>query len=51
VIVLREGRQQLTARAFGVAGKAAVEGPAVVLDTRAPDARFDTRDLWAPRRP
>src|SRR6266540_6883064 len=40
-----------SARTFGVAGKAAQEGPAVVLDTRAPDARFDTRDLWAPRRP
>ena len=50
VIVLREGRQQLSARAFGVAGKAAADGPAVVLDTRAPDARFDTRDLWAPKR-
>ena len=50
VIVLHEGRQQLTARAYGVAGKAASEGPAVVLDTRAPDARFDTRDLWAPHR-
>ena len=46
VIVLREGRQTLSARALGVAGKAAAEGPAVVLDTRAPDARFDTRDLW-----
>jgi hypothetical protein len=51
VIVLREGRQNLSARAMGVAGKAASEGPAVVLDTRAPDARFDTRDLWVkPRR-
>jgi len=50
VIVLREGRQQLAARAYGIAGKAAADGPAVVLDTRAPDARFDTRDLWAPRR-
>lgn len=51
VIVLREGRQTLTARAMGVAGKAAADGPAVVLDTRAPDTRFDTRDLWVkPRR-
>lgn len=51
VIALREGRQNLSARAMGVAGKAASEGPAVVLDTRAPDARFDTRDLWVkPRR-
>lgn len=51
VIVLKEGRQTLTARAMGVAGKAASDGPAVVLDTRAPDARFDTADLWVkPRR-
>jgi hypothetical protein len=51
VIVLREGRQTLTARAMGIAGKATSEGPAVVLDTRAPDARFDTSDLWVkPRR-
>jgi hypothetical protein len=46
VIVLREGRQELSARALGVAGVAASRGPAVVLDTRAPDPRFDTRDLW-----
>lgn len=51
VIVLREGRQALSARAMGVAGKAVSDGPAVTLDTRAPDARFDTRDLWVkPRR-
>ncbi len=50
VVVLREGRQRLSARAHGVGGSAAAEGPAVVLDTRAPDARFDTRDLWAPPR-
>ena len=51
VIVLREGRQRLSARAHGVAGSASAEGPAIVLDTRAPDARFDTRDLWvSPRR-
>jgi hypothetical protein len=51
VIVLREGRQTLTARAMSVAGKVSSEGPAMVLDTRAPDARFDTRDLWVkPRR-
>jgi hypothetical protein len=51
VIVLREGRQTLTARAMGVAGKASSDGPAMVLDTRAPDARFDTSDLWVkPRR-
>jgi hypothetical protein len=46
VVVLREGRQRLTARARGVAGAAQAEGPIMLLDTRAPDARFDTRDLW-----
>jgi hypothetical protein len=46
VVVLREGRQQLAARAHGVAGSVASQGPMVVLDTRAPDARFETRDLW-----
>jgi hypothetical protein len=46
VVVLREGRQRLAARAHGVAGAAASQGPVVVLDTRAPDARFETRDLW-----
>jgi len=45
-IVLREGRQALSARAHGIGGSAAAEGPIVVLDTRAPDAKFDTRDLW-----
>lgn len=51
VIVLHEGRQKLSARAHGVAGSASADGPAVVLDTRAPDARFDTRDLWvSPKR-
>lgn len=46
VVVLHEGRQRLSARAHGVAGSARAEGPAIVLDTRAPDPRFDTRDLW-----
>jgi hypothetical protein len=46
VISLREGPQRLSARAHGVAGSATSEGPPVVLDTRAPDARFETRDLW-----
>lgn len=50
VVVLREGRQRLSARAHAVSGSASSEGPAVVLDTRAPDALFDTRDLWAPER-
>jgi hypothetical protein len=47
VVVLREGEQSLTARAHSAAGLAAEErGPPVVLDTRAPDARFDTGGLW-----
>jgi hypothetical protein len=46
VIVLGEGRQRLSARARSVGGSASAEGPVIVLDTRAPDARFDTRDLW-----
>lgn len=46
VILLREGRQALSARAYGVGGSATAEGPVVVLDTRAPDASFHTRDLW-----
>jgi hypothetical protein len=50
VVVLREGRQRLSARAHAVGASAASEGPAVVLDTRAPDLRFDTRDLWGPQR-
>jgi hypothetical protein len=51
VIVLREGRQRLAARAHGIGGSAFADGPAVLLDTRAPDARFETRDLWgAPRK-
>ncbi len=51
VVALREGRQKLSVRGYGVAGTAVSEGPAIVLDTRAPDARFDTHDLWVnPRR-
>ena len=46
VVVLHEGRQRLSARAHGVGGTVQVEGPVVLLDTRAPDARFETRDLW-----
>ena len=47
VIALREGRQRLAARARGVGGVASDEGPVIVLDTRAPDPRFDTSGLWA----
>ncbi len=51
VVSLREGRQKLSVHGYGVAGTAVSDGPAIVLDTRAPDARFDTRDLWVkPRR-
>ncbi len=51
VVSLREGRQKISVRGYGVAGTAVSDGPAIVLDTRAPDARFDTRDLWVkPRR-
>lgn len=46
VVVLREGKQKLAARAHAVGGSAQSEGPTVLLDTRAPDASFDTRDLW-----
>jgi hypothetical protein len=46
VVVLREGRQRLMARAHAVGGAAQAEGPILLLDTRAPDARFETRDLW-----
>ncbi len=46
VIALREGSQPLAARAHGVGGSTTSEGPVVQLDTRAPDARFNTRDLW-----
>lgn len=50
VIHLREGRQPLSASARAVGGRGArADGPAVVLDTRPPDARFDTRGLWGER--
>jgi hypothetical protein len=47
VVYLREGTQTLTAAARAVAGRGAraVSAP-VLLDTRPPDARFDTRGLW-----
>jgi hypothetical protein len=50
VVALREGEQQLRAHARTVGGlEATAEGPVVVLDTRAPGARFDTRGLWKRR--
>lgn len=52
VVVLAEGRQHLSARAQAVGGLRAVsQGPPIVLDTRAPDAQFDTRDLWTRPKP
>lgn len=45
-VVLREGEQQLTARARAAGVYSEARGPPVVLDTRAPDARFDTGGLW-----
>ena len=51
VIALREGRQRLSARVRTVGGSTSADGPVILLDTRAPDPRFDTGDLWAkPRR-
>ncbi|HEX9049278.1 MAG TPA: hypothetical protein VF841_01975 [Anaeromyxobacter sp.] len=46
VVTLREGRQRLSARARAVGGSAAEESPVILLDTRAPDPRFDTSKLW-----
>ncbi len=50
VVALREGEQRLRAHARAAGGlEATAEGPVVVLDTRAPAARFDTRGLWKQR--
>lgn len=47
VVYLREGRQRLGAEVRAVGARTArADGAAIVLDTRAPDARFDTRGLW-----
>lgn len=46
VVELREGEQRLTARGRAAGVYAEVKGPPLVLDTRAPDARFDTGGLW-----
>lgn len=46
-ITLDEGPQQLAARALAVGERtAAVEGPAVILDTTVPAPKFDTKRLW-----
>jgi hypothetical protein len=51
VLQLREGEQIIEAAASDVAGRREKErSPPVVLDTRAPETRFDTRDLWGKRR-
>lgn len=48
-VFLEEGAQRVTAVARDLAGHRVVEeSPPIVLDTRAPDARFETQDLWRP---
>lgn len=50
-VVLREGEQRLSARARDVGGlEASAESPVLILDTRAPAAKFDTRGLWKKKR-
>jgi len=46
IVELREGEQRLTARGRAAGVYAEARGPPLVLDTRAPDARFDTGGLW-----
>lgn len=47
VLRLREGQQTIEAVARDVAGRRErSKSPPVVLDTRAPETQFDTRDLW-----
>jgi hypothetical protein len=44
---LREGAQEIDAVARDVAGRREQSrSPVVILDTRAPDAEFDTRSIW-----
>jgi hypothetical protein len=51
VLFLREGRQTIEASARDVGGRQEVSrSPPVVLDTRAPDTEFDTRNLWGKQR-
>jgi hypothetical protein len=46
-VILREGPQQIEAVARDVGGRRErSRSPAVVLDTRPPDTRIDTRGLW-----
>jgi hypothetical protein len=49
-VLLREGSQQIEAVARDVGGRRErSRSPAVVLDTRLPDTRIDTRGLWKGR--
>jgi len=51
ILFLREGTQTLEATARDVAGRSeTARSNPVVLDTRAPDTEFDTRNLWGKRR-
>jgi hypothetical protein len=51
-VVLAEGQQRFEAAARDVAGRrTATASPPVILDTRAPDTEFDTRNLWGKQRP
>lgn len=51
IVLLHEGQQTLDASARDVAGREERSRSApVVLDTRRPDTRFDTKDLWGKRR-
>lgn len=50
-LFLREGQQTIEASARDVAGRREhSRSRPVVLDTRAPDTKFDTNDLWGKRR-
>ncbi len=51
VVFLREGQQTIEAVARDVAGhRERSKSPQVILDTRAPDTEFDTKDLWGKSR-
>lgn len=51
ILFLREGQQTIEATARDVVGRReSARSAPVVLDTRAPDAEFDTRNLWGKQR-
>ncbi len=51
ILFLREGQQTLEATARDVVGRRErSRSQPVILDTRAPDTQFDTRDLWGKQR-